>query len=239
MSPFQQITPSLYQIGLGVVNVFVIKDKDLTLIDTGYTGSMAKIFSVLQQAGEDPGAIKRVILTHAHPDHAGSAAAIKQTLGVPVLAHHREAPLLEAGLSGAGPIHRSPGVLNWLIYQAFIKRGTSRITPVGVDERLNHQDLLPIAGGLEVLHTPGHSGGHLAFWLKQESVLIAGDACANSMGLDLSTVYEDRAVGLQSLLALAELNFEKAVFGHGGPIQRRASQRFKARFGAASPRQLS
>lgn len=108
----KQITPSLYPIRLGAVNAFVIKDEGLTLIDTGYTNSMSAIVSALRNGSEDPMAIKRIILTHAHPDHVGSAAAIKQTLGVPVLAHELEVPLLEEGSSGHAPIHCSPGVVN-------------------------------------------------------------------------------------------------------------------------------
>lgn len=230
MPLLKQITPSLYQISLGAVNAFIIKDNGLTLIDTGYKDNMQAIFSALTKAGEDPGSIKRVILTHAHPDHAGSAAAIKQTLGVPVLAHQLEAPLLEAGTSGNAPIYCSPGVGHWLIYNLFIKGGASTIEPVGVDERLHHLDVLPIAGGLQVIHTPGHSTGHVALWLKDEGVLIAGDSCANMLGLGLSTVYEDRALGVRSLLELAELRFETAVFGHGNPLRQRASEKFKARF---------
>jgi glyoxylase-like metal-dependent hydrolase (beta-lactamase superfamily II) len=228
----EQITPSLYQIRLGAVNAFIIKDDGLTLIDTGYKGSMSTIFSALARGGEDPSTIKQVILTHAHPDHAGSAAAIKQALNIPVLAHELEAPLLEEGVSGRSPIHRSPGVLHWLIYNLFIKGGDSTIEPVGIDKRLRHLDVLPIAGGLEVLHSPGHSTGHIALLLKNEGVLIAGDSCANIAGLGLSTVYEDRAMGIQSLVALAGSKFDKAVFGHGSPLRHRASQAFESRFGA-------
>lgn len=236
MATMQQLTASLYQISLGAVNVFVIKDQGLTLIDTGYKGSITPIFSALRKGGEDPASINRVILTHAHPDHAGSAAAIKNELGIPVWAHELEAPLLERGIAGDDPIHRSPGLINWLIYQLFIKRGSNIIDSVTVDRRLVDQEILPIAGGLQVLHTPGHARGHIALWLKRESVLIAGDLCANVAGLDFSTVYEDRALGMRSLLAVAELPFDKAVFGHGRLLSPNASQKLKAKFSARTVR---
>ena len=227
-----QLTASLYQISLGVVNVFVIKDKDsgLTLIDTGYKGSSTQIFSALRRGGEDPAAIRRVILTHCHPDHAGGAAAIKDELDIPVWAHHEEAPFLEKGIAGDAPIHCSPGVVNWLIYQLFIKRGSNAIDRCTVDRRLTDKELLPIAGGLQVLHTPGHSSGHIALWLKQEGVLIAGDLCAHVAGLDFSTVYEDRALGVRSILAVSGLDFDKAVFGHGRLLAPNANQKLNAKF---------
>jgi glyoxylase-like metal-dependent hydrolase (beta-lactamase superfamily II) len=237
MASIQQITASLYQISLGVVNVFVIKDNGLTLIDTGYQGSMEAIFSALRKGGENPAAIKQIILTHAHPDHAGSAAAIKKGLGIPLLAHQSEAPVLEKGTGEGAPIHVSPGVVNWLIYQLFIKRGGSAIDPVGVDRYVSDGDMIPVAGGLQVIHTPGHSSGHIALWLKQEGVLIAGDLCANVAGLDLSTVYEDRALGIQSIVKIAGLNFDKAVFGHGRLLEPKANQKLDARFGAVRSKQ--
>jgi glyoxylase-like metal-dependent hydrolase (beta-lactamase superfamily II) len=230
MARIQPITSRLFQLRLGAVNAFVIKDNGLTLIDTGYPGSMATILSLLQKQGENPYAIKRVILTHAHPDHAGSASALQAQLGVPVLAHQLEAPLLEAGSSGQFPIYPSPGLVNGLIYQLFIKGGKGTIPPVRVDERLQHTDLIAVAGGLQVLHTPGHSVGHMALWLKEEGVMIAGDTCAHILGLDFSTVYEDRSVGIRSLQQMAEYPFDQAVFGHGSPLQGQANQKIKAKF---------
>ncbi|MDB5239670.1 MAG: beta-lactamase [Spirosoma sp.] len=230
MATMQQISPSLYQISLGSVNVFVIKDKGLTLIDTGNKGSMEPIFSALRKGGEDPNAIKQIILTHVHPDHAGSVAAIKSNLGVPLLAHRDEVSLIEKGVAGRASMHLSPGVINWLIFNLFIKGAPNTIDPVGVDQPLSHNDVIPVAGGLQVLHTPGHSAGHIALLLKQEGVLIAGDICANVVGLDLSTVNEDSALSIQSILEVSELSFDKAVFGHGNVLKEGANQKMKAKF---------
>ena len=74
---------------------------------------------------------------------------------------------------------------------------------------------MPIAGGLQVIHTPSHSAGHISLLLKNEVVLIAGDICAHVSGLGLSTVYEDSELGIKSILKAAEFEFDKAFSGMG------------------------
>nr|WP_254244973.1 MBL fold metallo-hydrolase [Hymenobacter sp. BRD67] len=77
----KQISKRLYQISLGASNAFVIEDNGLTLVDTGVPGSTEKLFAAIRKGGKNPDAIKQIILTHWHPDHAGSAADLKQRLG--------------------------------------------------------------------------------------------------------------------------------------------------------------
>jgi glyoxylase-like metal-dependent hydrolase (beta-lactamase superfamily II) len=226
----QQISRHLYQIGLGFVNAFIIEDNGLTLIDTGLNNNQEKIFTAIKNSGRNPNDIKRIILTHAHSDHAGSAAAIKTNLNIPVLAHQADAPLMQQGLAGRQPMHLTPGALNWLIYQLVIRRAENTIEPVHVDEVVNDNDILPIAGGIQVIHTPGHSAGHIALLIKNEGVLIAGDSCSNGAGLGLSIVYEDKPLGVQSLQKLAALDFDTAVFGHGKPLRQSANQKMKEKF---------
>jgi glyoxylase-like metal-dependent hydrolase (beta-lactamase superfamily II) len=226
----QQISPQLYQISLGAVNVFIIEDDGLTLVDTGYPNSEGKIFAALRQAGKKPEDIRRIILTHVHPDHSGSALAIQQQLGVPVWAHAEDALLMEQGIAGRLPFHRSPGLINWLIFTLFIRKSSRTIPPIQVARTLAEGEVLPLAGGIRVLHTPGHSRGHIALLLEKQGALIAGDLCHNIMGLDLSTVYEDPALGLASIRKVAALNFDKAVFGHGKPLLAAANEKLRAAF---------
>ena len=87
-------------------------------------------------------------------------------------------------------------------------------------------DVLQVAGGLQVIHTPGHSAGHISLLLRSDGILIAGDICANVAGLALSTVYEDMCIGVQSILKVAALEFDKAVFGHGKPVMTAANKKF-------------
>lgn len=226
----KQITKHLYQISLGSVNTFLIEDNGLTLVDTGFKNCRDKIFQAIRNGGKNPDNINQVILTHSHPDHSGSVADIKRTLGVPVYAHPDDAILMEAGIGGRLPHQPSPGLANWLLFRLFIKNSPNETEMCRINERIQDGDILPIAGGIQVIHTPGHSKGHIALLLKTDRVLIGGDICANMFGLDFSTVYEDRQLGVQSILKVSEHNFDKAVFGHGKPLTGGANVKLKHKF---------
>ncbi|MCC2545399.1 MBL fold metallo-hydrolase [Hymenobacter sp. BT175] len=226
----QLITPSLFQISLGPVNAFVVEDDGLTLIDTGYQNSLDKIFAAIRKAGRQPDDIRRIVLTHTHPDHAGSAAAIQRRLGVPIFAHAADAPLLESGVAGRLPHHLSPGLLNWVLFNAVIKRSENVVEAAPVQVKLADGDVIPGAKGMRVVHTPGHSAGHIALQVPAEGVLIVGDLCANMVGLGFSIVYEDRALGLASIRKVAALDFDQAVFGHGKPLTKNAKEKLQKAF---------
>lgn len=229
----RQITPHLYQISLGAVNCFVIDDSagGLILVDTGFKGSTQKIFKAIEKSGRSPKAIKRIILTHSHPDHAGSAAEIAQITGAKVMAHPADAALAAQGIAGRMPQIVSPGLMNKIIFRLFIKPVPNAIDPLTDIQTVADGDVLPLMpGGIRIIHTPGHSAGHIALYLHEDDVLIAGDICAHMMGLGLSTVYEDAALGIQSILKAAQTPFGKAVFGHGRPLMKDAAKKLREKF---------
>jgi len=226
----KRISNNIYQISLGWVNAFVIEDDGLTLIDTGTKGSAGKIFSAIKNSGKNPYDIKRIILTHAHPDHAGSAEEIKRMLGVPVMAHREDAKIMRYGIACRKEICLTPGLKNWLIYELAIKRSGINIEPVNIDEQLSDNDLLPLLGGIRVIHTPGHSKGHICLLAENEEVLFAGDLLSNNTGLGLSVIYENMAEGISSILNVTDLDFDKMVFGHGKPILKDAGSIMRQTF---------
>ena len=77
---------------LGMVNAFVIKSSTgCIVVDAGIPGSERKIGRVLARHGLTFADIRLIIVTHAHTDHAGSAARLRQLSGAPILAHKDDA----------------------------------------------------------------------------------------------------------------------------------------------------
>lgn len=234
----KKITSHIYQISLGAVNTFLIEDNGLTLIDTGNKDSTDKIFAAIKKGGKNPADIKQVILTHCHPDHAGSIAEIKKRLKVPVWAHYEDASLIEKGIAVRKPMYLSPGIINLIVYNFFIKKAPDTIEPVEVDEKLKDDDVIPIAGGIRALYTPGHCAGHIALLIKDEGVLVAGDICAHAAGLGLSTINENPDVSIKSILKATAFDFDKALFGHGSLLKADANKKLKEKFIAANSKNV-
>lgn len=198
------------------------------MIDTGAPNSAGEILNAAAILGFQPEQLRHIVLTHHHADHAGSLAALRLRTPADATAHPLDADLIRRGRWSAGS---SPGracSAGTLVGLAG-KSGSANYAPGIVEGEADDGDVLPIAGGLRVLHTPG-SAGHIALLAEKHGVLFAGDACANMFGLGPSIMYEDAAEGLRSLARLAELEFEAVCFGHGRAITHDAARRFRGRW---------
>jgi len=226
------VLPDLHQIELGRVNAFLLRGQDgLILIDAGFPGDDAPILDAIHEIGHTPTDVRHILLTHAHVDHTGGLAALKEETGAVTWMHPRDAELVRAG-QAVRPYSVTPGLLNRLLYWVFVRGNPTTIAPAPIDRDVPGNNEIPVAGGLRAIHVPGHSAGHLAFlWPEHGGVLFAGDVAANAMGLGLSIIHEDLGEARRSLRKLSRYAFDVAVFGHGGPIRQRAAERFRETFG--------
>jgi glyoxylase-like metal-dependent hydrolase (beta-lactamase superfamily II) len=230
----KQVVPGLFVIPIGVVNTFLLDAADgCALIDAGLPDRVEDILRGITAAGKRPADVRHLIVTHAHPDHIGSLAAIRAATGAAVYCHPADAAIVTTG-EGLRPLRPSPGVVSWLVWRLFIRpilRRYPRVEPTPVDHHPSDGQVLPIAGGLTVVHAPGHCAGQVALlWAAHGGVLLAADAAANVAGLRPSPAYEDFALGEQSLRRLSALDFQVACFGHGQAIIGDAATRFRRRW---------
>lgn len=231
MSNVIQITPRLWQLKMGMVNNFLLKTDDgLMLIDAGWPHKTEKIFANVRESGHNPANIRHLLLTHGHIDHAGSAAEVRRRTGARTYAHAIDLELINKGQAERPGTTVTPGFIPAFAYLFFIKPGGTKYESFPVDEVLKDGEVLAIADDIEVIHSPGHCAGQVALLLRQEGVLIAADICSNIMGLGYSVLNEDISLAQQSILRVANYPFERAVFGHGKPLEERANQQLKERF---------
>ncbi|WP_109699069.1 MBL fold metallo-hydrolase [Chitinophaga deserti] len=227
----RRITGNVYELNLGKSNAFLIDDEKLTLIDTGEPDSTGLILELLQSIGRGPDDLKNILLTHSHPDHSGSAADLKAITGAKVYMHAAEKKWVEAGFVPKPEQPYFTGMVNRLIYRMFIRNAPGSITPCRIDHLVEDGDWLPVGGGIQAVHVPGHSEGQLAFFFPgAKNVLFAADTCDNLFGLGYSTFYEDFPTGERSLEKLATFDFDVACFGHGKSIMRGAGEKFSRKF---------
>jgi glyoxylase-like metal-dependent hydrolase (beta-lactamase superfamily II) len=229
MAATTQIVEGLWQVNLGSVNAFLLDQGELTLIDTGLPKSEDKIVAAIESIGKKVTDLKHVIVTHCHPDHAGSVAALKRMSGARVYMHPIDAAMLRRG-ENVRPMTPAPGLLRGLMYRLFIPKKPVPLEPCAIDQEISDGRELPIAGGLKAIHIPGQCAGQIALLWPRRRLLFAADACANMPTFGYALCYESLEDGRKSLQKLAALDFDVAVFGHGGPIKSGASAKFKEKW---------
>ena len=202
---------------------YLVDDGSVTIIDTGGQGSAPGIIDGLRELGLGPDAVKRILLTHGHQDHAGSAARLAAATAAPVYVHAGDARHLREGSEYSKLKPRT--LIGRLI---LLRRPPRRVEATAVAGELSDGEEI---AQLRTIHTPGHSPGHVAFlWPRQGGVLIVGDAAFNLPYLAAAHLYVDGDAIWASLRSLARLDFETACFGHGKPIRAGAAERFRKKF---------
>ena len=225
----KQIIPGLWHID--EIDTFVNQyawawDGGITLIDAGMKNDAPALLSALTNHGWPLHTIRRVLVTHNDADHVGGLAAVKQATNAHVACHAVEKAYINQ-------TKRRPSA--WY-YRPFIAAmdmvPTFRYPPVTPDELLIDGAETP--EGFTVIHTPGHTPGHISLLHKQRRLLIAGDALSNrknQLAPPPASFTPDMDNALRSIWKLAKKygdDYETIVFGHGPPILQNGGKRVRA-----------
>jgi glyoxylase-like metal-dependent hydrolase (beta-lactamase superfamily II) len=208
-------SPNLVRLSrLGFVNAYLVREDDgFTLVDTMLAGSAGGLVAAAERADAP---IARIVLTHAHGDHAGSLDALVQRLpGVEVSLSAREARLMagDHSLDAEEPQSKLRG--GW-------PKVTTRPTRLLADgDRV---------GSLRVIAAPGHTPGHIALLDERDRTLIAGDAFSTLGGVSTTGRVNprfplvgmstwDRGTANRTAAMLAEVGPAALAVGHGRVVR--------------------
>ncbi len=230
--PIESIAPGLRGLRIAFVNVFGITHPDgsWTLIDAAipHTSNRIRAWVDRTYAGVPPNSI---VLTHGHFDHVGDVQELADTWDVPIYAHPLEFPYLTGRQSYDPPNWAAGGGLMPLLSPTYPR------SPINVGQRLRALPTeaaeLPELPGWTLLHTPGHTPGHVSFFRPSDRTLLVGDAFCTTKPesffeaallqhpeLHGPPAYftPDWPSARRSVEKLADLNPTTVAPGHGKPL---------------------
>ncbi len=206
-------------------NVYALTGNGLALVDAGFPVDLPRIIAGLRGIRAKTKDLELVVATHYHGDHVGPVAGLRRRYGVRTAIHREDAPFA----NGERPIERFEVETSRLIfYLALWPLFRYRNFPV--DIFLEEGEQLDLAGGLTVLHTPGHSRGSICLYQAKRGILFSGDLLRNERGgLEgpPPQFTPDVEAAALSLKRLKDLDFDVLLPGHGEPILGGAGDRFR------------
>ncbi|MBY0599699.1 MBL fold metallo-hydrolase [Bacillus bingmayongensis] len=187
-----------------IIHPTLLWDQEMAvLIDTGFPGQIEDLHIAMDKVGVSFDKLKVVILTHQDIDHIGSLPEILQNCGrnIKVYAHELDKPYIQGDLP-------------------LLKDGHIENPPKGkVDDTLTDGQELPYCGGIRIIHTPGHTPGHISLYLGQSKTLVAGDSMYSVNGtlggIHVPTTLDIKAAR-RSLKKYLDLDIESVICYHGG-----------------------
>jgi len=205
-------------VNLGLVTAYIVKQDGVILVDAGYPKSEEAICAEMRRRGIEPRAIRLILLTHGHADHAGSALRLREATGAPIALHQGDRSMAMSGRQGQLiPTALTGRLLGVLVGGEKI----SSFPPFEPD--------LPITGELSltgygidgtVVPTPGHTAGSVSVVLGSGDALVGDLICPAipSGRPGLSFWADDSAAARESIRKLMERRPNRVYCGHGGPF---------------------
>jgi len=236
-----EVLPGIFRLELPMpfelrhVNVYLLRDGEtFTLIDTGLqTEESRQALNEKLAALKVPvDRIKRILITHIHPDHFGLAGELRERAEAELVIHRLEVALMEPRYARAEDLVRD--VADWLSKNGvppaeaeFVKTASMAarefVSVVEPDTLLEGAERLPIdETELEVVWTPGHSPGHCCFYWPARRVLFSGDhllpKISPNIGLHPQSGADPLDDYLASLARIRRLEVELVLPAHGEPF---------------------
>ena len=222
--------PATLMSGPGMLYPSLIWDEEKAfLVDAGLPGMTPLFLEAIGRAGVAPEKLTGIIITHHDLDHIGSLGELQRALPRPVeiFSHPEEVPFIQGELP---PIKMTPKMMEQMGEQLKSmpeeqRRGMQQMIEslkkqkITVGRTVADGDVLPYCGGIQIIHTPGHTPGHICLYLQDSKTLIAGDALFVEEGKLMPApafINADSPMALRSLKKLTNYNVDNVIAYHGG-----------------------
>jgi glyoxylase-like metal-dependent hydrolase (beta-lactamase superfamily II) len=202
------------------------------LVDAGFPGQLDLIRAAVDQAGVPFTHLDTLIVTHHDLDHIGCLAPIlaERPGAIHVLAHEVEKGYID-GSQTPLKLARMEANLEHLPEQAKafytqMKAGFQH-SFAPVDQTLRDGEVLPYCGGITVVHTPGHTHGHICLYLQEHKALIAGDTLIvqdGKLAMGPAEYNFDTDTARKSLEKLSRYEIRTVISYHSGRFDGNANE---------------
>jgi glyoxylase-like metal-dependent hydrolase (beta-lactamase superfamily II) len=209
-----EIAPGVHQVRMLGADAFLIAEERLTLIDAGMVGSRRTLERYLRRIGRRIDELERIICTHGHPDHIGGVGElVRDRDDVSVLIHADDLAGLRLPLRQVIAATSEGGARRGRLIQYLTRTPADAVTVADGDR-------LPILGGLQVVHTPGHTPGSICLYVRRHRLVFTGDVLQVIRGrlTYASALFShDHAGARASIERLAALDVETIALSHYPP----------------------
>jgi glyoxylase-like metal-dependent hydrolase (beta-lactamase superfamily II) len=229
LMPAEPISPHVYSLYVKLdwfpqpypPNVFLIADgTEGALIDAGFSDdeSISKRLAMLREFPDLN--VRYIVITHHHFDHSSGAPKLRDATAAKIVLHRDEAPLLARAAK-----ERIPSDVEVLPerkeYAGRVQDWLEEAAKANADLLVDDGDKLSIGSlTLRMVHSPGHTAGHLSPFLEEDSVIFAGD---NVLGVGTTAIppppHGDMGQYVASLRKMQSVNAGLMCCGHGPPVK--------------------
>jgi glyoxylase-like metal-dependent hydrolase (beta-lactamase superfamily II) len=230
-----EAAPGVWRVLLSWTLAYILTNgSEFALVDTGTRWDRHRLLDACARLNLDLARCRGVLLTHGHCDHDGNAAFFADKFGALLHAHADECPFVAGrrtyvprGVRALGP----RGVM-FALGEIFYPVRRRRVDVVLVEGDVVETP----AGSWRVVHTPGHTPGHVSYFRESDGILLSGDALLNiipfrrvdGLALPPAIFNSDTALARRSVRRVAELSPRVLLPGHGRPLREDTAARIAA-----------